>query len=234
MSCRDVTFPLAVKDSPVSEKTPDHPSESGGKRGISAFDAPVCYSISFHYFSGFLPYAPALPVTYPERMVVRGDDRLPEALGLETDNIAFMAIHDGVAFFEPSFLCQDIISGSYLPDRFQSFGSENRRISVKAGKSACKDIDLPPPVPETGCGNVRIALSVRKPIIQNPVTERINLAVESIPPSHSFGCQVGSAESAEQGSVHQRLPSFLFFLFFFHCYSLFKGEIFMVFASILR
>ena len=234
MSCRNVTFPLAVKDSAVSEKTPDHPSESGGKRGISAFDAPVCYPIPFHYFPGFLPYAPALPVTYPERMVVRGDDRLPETLGFETDNIAFIAIHDSVTLSEPSFLSQDIISGSYLPDRFQPFRSENQRISVKARKSARKDIDLPSPVPEIGCGNVRIALSVRKPIIQNPVAKRINLAVESVLPSHSFGSQIGSTESAEQGSVYQRLSSFLFFLFFFHCYSLFKGEIFMAFASILR
>lgn len=104
----------------------------------------------------------------------------------------------------------------------------------KQGNPPCKDIDLPSPVPKIGRGNVRIALGVRKPIIQNPVAERINLAVESVLPSHSFGGQVGSAESTEQGSVYQRLPSFLFFLFFFHRYSLFKGSIFMVFASILR
>ena len=75
-------FRLPSRIHPSPRKTPDHPSESGGKRGISAFDAPVCYPIPFHYFPGFLPYAPALPVRYPERMVVRGDDRLPEALGL--------------------------------------------------------------------------------------------------------------------------------------------------------
>lgn len=234
MSCRDVTFPLAVKDSAVSKKTTDHPSESRGKRGISAFDAPVCYSIPFHYFPGFLPCVPALPVTSPERMVVRGNDRLPETLGFEADNIPFMALHDGIALSEPSFLCQDVVSGSYLPDRFQPFGSENQRIPVKAGETACKDIYLPFPVLEIGCGNVRIALGVRKPIIQNPVAERINLAVESILPSHSFGGQIWSTESAEQGSMYQGLPAFLFFLFFFHCYSLFKGSIFMVFASILR
>lgn len=200
---------LAVKDSPVSKKTPDHLSESGGKRGISAFDAPVCYPIPFYYFPGFLPYAPTLPVRYPERMVIRGNDRLPEALGFETDNTPFMALHDGVALSEPSFLCQDIIPGFYLPDRFQPFGSETQRISVKARESACKDLDLSSPVPKIGCGNVRIALGVRKPIIQNPVAERINLAVESVLPLHSFGGQVGSAESTEQGSVYQRLPSFL-------------------------
>ena len=234
MSCRNITFPLAVKDSPVSKKTPDHPSESRGKRAISTFDTSVCYSISFHYFPGFLPCVPALPVTCPERMVVCGNDRFPKTLGFETDNIAIMAIHDGVAFFEPSFLCQDIISGSYLPDWFQSFRSENQRISIKAGKSACKDIYFSSPVLETGCGNVRIALSVRKPIIQDPVAERINLAVESVLPSHSFGGQIGGTESAEQGSVYQRLPQLLVLLFFFHRYSLFKGSRFMAFSSILR
>lgn len=53
-------------------------------------------------------------------------------------------------FLNRSFLCQDIIPGFYLPDRFQSFGSENQRISVKARESACKDIDLPSPVPKIG------------------------------------------------------------------------------------
>ena len=137
-----------------------------------------------------------------------GDDILgtiaarDEALGFETDNTPFMALHDGVALSEPSFLCQDIIPGSYLPDRFQPFGSENQRISVKARESACKDIDLPSPVPKIGRGNVRIALGVRKPIIQNPVAERINLAVESVLPSHSFGCQIRGTESAEKGSMY--------------------------------
>lgn len=165
MSCRNITFPLAVKDSAISKKAADHPSESRGKRGFSTFDAPVCYSIPFHYFPRFLPCVPALPVTCPERMIVRGNDWLPKTLGFETDNITFMAIHDGSAFSEPSFLSQDVISGSYLPDRFQPFGSENQRTSIKAGKAACKDIYLSFPVPEISCGNVCIALSIWKPII---------------------------------------------------------------------
>lgn len=165
MPRRYVTFSLAVKGSSISEKTTNHPPESRSKRGISAFDAPICYSIPFHYFPDSLPCVPTLPVTCPERMVVSGNDWFPETLGFETDNIAFKAIHDSVAFSEPSFLSQDVISGSYLPDRFQPFGSENQRISIKAGKPACKDIYLSFPVPEIGCGNVCIALSIWKPII---------------------------------------------------------------------
>lgn len=61
-----------------------------------------------------------------------------------------MTFHDGVAFFEPSFLCQNLISGSYLPDWFQPFGSKDKCISVKAGKATRKDIDLSSPVAEIG------------------------------------------------------------------------------------
>lgn len=58
--------------------------------------------------------------------------------------------------------------------------------------------------------------------------------MEGVLPSNSFGCQIRGTESAEKRSVYQTLLFFSTLLFFFHYYSLFKGSIFMAFASILR